>query len=384
VLCGLLEQAGLPFRVIAPQTEMPNIVASLDTGTAGRHLILNGHIDVFPAGDGTGWTHDPWSGDIAGGMLWGRGTADMKCGTVSLVLAYIYLHRLREHLRGKLTLTCVSDEETGGWWGTRFLLQNYPEECRGDCVLSGEPSSPHTVRYGEKGALRIVLTVRTPGSHGAYPHKSASATKIAARLIQSLEKLTELTPTPPHNIAPYLVRPDVHEALERGLGRGAAAVLPQVVVNVGVVRGGLKVNMTPGECILEVDIRLPIGLRRGDIERVLAGILADFPEVTLRTTDRHSYEPNWCDPSGELLEIIQDNAERVTGIRPVPVVTLAATDCRYWRELGIPAYVYGSSPGNMGARDEAVSTDEFLGVVRTHVLSAYDYLTRDGVRRSPN
>ena len=62
------------------------------------------------------------------------------------------------------------------------------------------------------------------------------------------------------------------------------------------------------------------------------------------------------------------------GIRPTPGVSIGGTDCRFWRERGIPAYVYGPSPNNMGAPDEYVSLDDLLGTVRVHALSAYDYL----------
>ena len=66
----------------------------------------------------------------------------MKCGTMASVITFAYLHRIRAELNGKLTLTAVSDEETGGKWGTRYLLENLGDECLGDCVLNGEPSSP--------------------------------------------------------------------------------------------------------------------------------------------------------------------------------------------------------------------------------------------------
>ena len=87
----------------------------------------------------------------------------MKGGTSASFITYAYLHRIRDELKGKLTLTAVSDEETGGRWGTRYLLENHADECLGDCVLNGEPSSPQTVRFGERGALRVVITVTTPG-----------------------------------------------------------------------------------------------------------------------------------------------------------------------------------------------------------------------------
>jgi succinyl-diaminopimelate desuccinylase len=371
-----LDGKGLAHRIVAPQETMPNIVASFSGPRPGRHLVLNGHIDVFPAGDGAGWKRDPWSGEVAEGAVWGRGTADMKGGTSASFITYAYLHRIRDELKGKLTLTAVSDEETGGKWGTRYLLENHPDDCLGDCVLNGEPSSPYTVRYGEKGALRVVLTVTTPGAHGAYPHRSASATKIAARLILDLEKLTELEPQLPEEVRRAFAPAEVREATEQGLGPGASDYVSKVVVNVGVIRGGLKVNMTPGECIMELDIRIPIGLDQARLRAALARILGAYPQVSMTVTEAHCYEPSWCDPAGEMLEIIRSNAHAITGIRPQPITTLAGTDCRYWRQRGIPAYVYGPSPGNMGTRDEGVAVEEFLGVVRTHVLSAYEYLTR--------
>ena len=85
------------------------------------------------------------------------------------------------------TLTIVSDEETGGRWGSGYLVEHHPE-LLGDCVLNGEPSSRYTVRFGEKGMFWLRFRVKTPGAHGAYPHLSASATKIAARLVLDLEK----------------------------------------------------------------------------------------------------------------------------------------------------------------------------------------------------
>lgn len=72
--------------------------------------------------------------------------------------------------------------------------------------------------------------------------------------------------------------------------------------------------------------------------------------------------------------IIQRNAEAVCGVRPLPNVSLAGTDRHFWRLRGVPAYVYGPTPYNMGAPDEYALIDDLLGTVHVHVLSAYDYL----------
>jgi len=143
-----LEAEGLAYRVIAPNEAMPNIVASFEGGAPGRHLVLNGHIDVFAVEDESRWTHGAWSGALVEGRIYGRGVADMKAGTTASIFTYRYLHRIREQLGGRLTLTAVSDEETFGPWGARHLIEHHPE-VHGDCCLSGEPSSPHTLRFGD-------------------------------------------------------------------------------------------------------------------------------------------------------------------------------------------------------------------------------------------
>ena len=182
---SLLDRKEVDYRIIDPHEQFPNVVATFEGSAPGKHLVLNGHVDVFPVGKHETWTHGPWSGAVADGKIWGRGAADMKCGTTCSIFTFLYLHRLRERVRGRLTLTAVSDEETFGPWGARYLMEHHPE-VHGDCCLNGEPSSPLSIRFGEKGPLWLKFTIRTSGAHGAYPHLSESATKIGARLIGDL------------------------------------------------------------------------------------------------------------------------------------------------------------------------------------------------------
>ena len=370
-----LKSRHLPYRVIAPQAHMPNLLATFDTQRNGRHLVLNGHIDVFPPGRDEHWRHGgPWSGTIEEGRLYGRGTADMKCGTIASFVTYALLHKHRDKLAGRLTLTAVSDEETGGKWGTGYLFKHHRDEVAGDCCLNGEPSSVHTVRYGEKTPHWLVFTIRTRGAHGAYVHMSDSANKIATRLMAALESLTGLRSDMPEAVARNLSDAAVRQALDDGLGKGAADLVPKVTLNIGMIDGGLKTNMIPSECKLEADIRLPVGVSKARMRTEVERILQGFPQVSVEEVSRPDDEPNWCDPDGEMLHLIQDAAVRVTGIRPVPVITLAATDARFWRLSGVPAYIYGCSPDLMGTYDESVGIEEFLNVVRVHALSAAAYL----------
>ncbi|WP_439580412.1 M20/M25/M40 family metallo-hydrolase [Elioraea sp.] len=371
VITRFLDRHELPWRTVAPKAEWPNIVGTFDTGRPGRHLVLNGHIDVFPVDETEAWTHGPWSGALANGKIWGRGVADMKAGTSASVMTYRYLHEARAALAGKLTLTCVSDEETFGPYGARWLVANEPEVL-GDCLLNGEPSSPHTIRFGEKAPLWLRFTVRTPGAHGAYTHLSESATKIAARLIADLDALAGDEVALPGRIG-EAVRAGA-AAADRAMGDGAGAIVQCYTVNIGTIKGGLKVNIVPGQCSFEADIRLPVGGSKDDIMRRVAEILRRYPTATAE--EINFTEPAACDPFHEMVGHMQANARAVSGIDPVPIISLGGSDARLWRQRGIPAYVYGPFPRGMGQKDENVDVEEYLHVVKVHVLSAFDYLAR--------
>jgi succinyl-diaminopimelate desuccinylase len=367
-----LETRRLPFRVIAPQPTMPNIVGTFEGREPGRHLVLNGHIDVFPADEqNERWTHGPWSGAIADGKIYGRGVADMKAGTSASIFTYAYLYRIREYLKGRLTLTAVSDEETFGPWGARYLMEHHPE-VHGDCLLNGEPSSPLTIRFGEKGPLWLRLTTRTRGAHGAYTHLTPSATKIAARLIIDLEELTTLQPSVPIDVADALA--GAVAAIDEAQGSGAKDILQRVTVNIGVIHGGQKVNMVPGTCWFEADVRLPPGLGKDAVLTRVRQILARYPHTTMEEINFSA--PSVCDPNHEMVGILRANAKALGRPDPAPIVSLGGTDARLWRQRGIPGLVHGPFPRGMAQADEHVEIEEYLHIVRMHVLSSFDYLSR--------
>jgi len=367
----LLTRHGVDCRVIAPNEIMPNIVATFDAAKPGRHLALNGHIDVFPVGDGEGWTRDPWGGELVDGRIWGRGACDMKCGTTASIFTFLYLRELRDELHGRLTLSAVSDEETFGPYGARYLFENHPEVF-GDCCLNGEPSSPWTLRFGEKGPLWLEFTVRTKGAHSAYTHASKSATGVAAKIIGELERLEGIPAPEGSNLAAALDH--AAAVTDRAYGAGASRIIRRVTVNPGVIHGGLKVNMVASQCTFEVDIRVPNGLDAPQILAEIDRIIASYPEVSYRQINYNP--PSWCPPDSEMAQLVRANAKEVAGIDPVPVISLGGTDARLWRYRYLPAIVYGPSPTGMGSVDEHVTVEEFFHVVKCHALSAYDYMSQ--------
>ncbi|MCR9255320.1 MAG: M20/M25/M40 family metallo-hydrolase [Alphaproteobacteria bacterium] len=370
VVRDYLKAQGLEHRVIDPHPEMPNIVASFEGAAPGRHLVLNGHMDVFPVSeDRHGWSHDPWGAEISQGRLYGRGACDMKPGTTASIVTYALLHRLKDRVKGRLTLTCVSDEETFGPWGARYLIENHPE-VHGDCLLNGEPGGPESIRFAERGPLWIDFIVRTKGAHGAYVHATESATKVAMAVARDLEELTEIDGELPHNIASAVDagRP----VMDRMMGMGAGDLASKVTLNIGLIQGGEKVNMIPSECRFSVDLRLPLGIDKPALLSKVDQIASRHPGTEWREVGGD--EPYWCDPHHEMVEIIKRNVAAFGHPEPTPIISLGGTDARLWRAIGVPAYVYGPYPHGMGSHDEYVDLEEFLHVVRTHLLSAWDYL----------
>src|SRR5436305_3641802 len=161
-LAAYLERAGFEVELLAAEPERPNLVADLRGEGDGPTLCYLGHVDTVLA-EPSEWTHDPWSGEVADGYLWGRGALDMKSQVAAEAVAGAAL--AREGWRpavGHLKLVFVADEETGGDVGAHWLTDQHPDRVRCDMLLDecGGPQFEwdgkryYGVCCGEKGIFR--------------------------------------------------------------------------------------------------------------------------------------------------------------------------------------------------------------------------------------
>ena len=150
---------GMEVTRVVGRAPAVNLIARLACGRPGRRLLFNGHLDTFPAGDASAWKGSPFSARVENGRIYGRGACDMKAGLAAAMMAAKVLAEECAALAGELVLTFVSDEETGGTWGTQYVLANVPE-ARGDAMISADAGSPRVVRFGEKGQLWVELNAR--------------------------------------------------------------------------------------------------------------------------------------------------------------------------------------------------------------------------------
>ncbi|KAJ5987496.1 hypothetical protein N7451_011861 [Penicillium sp. IBT 35674x] len=367
-LTQYLSDLGIPYKVIEPQQGQPNVVSEFQGGKGpGPRVILNGHIDVFPVADDTsGWNRDPWSGDVEAGRIYGRGVVDMKSGTASLVIAYAYLFTQRESLRGSVALFAVSDEETGGRWGTGFLIKEDRGRWGGDVMLSAEPSG-QTIRFSEKGTLRLSGSVATKGALGA---KGAvrTATIFLADVVDAIDFIT---PNPPPEIGSHLKDSDTLKAVDKAMGSGTSTIIALPTVNIGTISGGVKVNMIPESCKFELDIRLPVGLVAAEVMAVIEAVVPRYPDATieLKRQEAASNPSSFSSINHPNIGHLEENVNTVGGFHPRLIPSMGATDCKHYRYIGIPAYVYGCSPHSMAAMNESASVDEVLNVTKVHALA---------------
>jgi len=371
-VCALLESHGLPVEVVADQTHTPNLISSIEGISPGKHFVLIGHMDTYPAGDESQWSRPAFGGTLENGRLHGRGAGDMKSGLTALIFAYLTLATQRL-FNGRLTLLAVSDEMNFSPHGARLLVAQRPD-LLGDAVVDAEPTSPDFVLFGEKGMLWIEVTCKGASGAGAFAPGLPNAIEEMAVVLGEISGLREWQVTMPL---------EVTEALRVGGGAtGVAAkamtyvsdeVLPLVTVNFGLIAGGRKINLVADACRAEVDIRLPPGLALKQVTDFLDNVFARRENATYRIIQ--ATEPNWSDPNDRLFKLMLAHGERVSGLKPRLEFGITASDTRLFRAHRIPAALIGPRIANQGAADESIDAEDTVRCAKVFALTANDYLT---------
>jgi acetylornithine deacetylase/succinyl-diaminopimelate desuccinylase-like protein len=358
----ILTGVGFQCELLAAVPERPNLVARLSPThrSDGPTLCYLGHVDTVLA-DASEWTHDPWSGEIADGCLWGRGSLDMKSQVAAEVAAAAGLAREGwRPERGELLIVAVVDEETGGELGAKWLTETHPEKVRCDMLLN-EGGGPHFELDGqryygvccaEKGVFRFTVTTDGTAGHASMPKLGDNALlKLAPVLERFATRQPALTPT-----AEPL-------AFLRGVGEdeadpaAALARLEQIDPRLlqllepmfGVsfaptkVSASEKINVIPSKAELRVDCRVPPGLGEAEtqqaIEEVLGGLEGLRIDFTERITgNRSPLASPLMDSLGAWVSA-QD-----PGAKTVPTILPGFTDSRHFRAAFPECVAYGFFP----------------------------------------
>ena len=360
-LAGYLREAGFRVRLLGTSEQRPNLIADLDGADGGPTLTYLGHVDTVLA-DPSEWTHDPWSGDVVDGFLWGRGALDMKSQVAAEAVAGAAL--AREGWRpagGSLKLVFVADEETGGDVGAQWLCKAHPDKVRSDMLLNEGGGEVFVYggrrRYGvccaEKGIFRFKLTAHGAAGHASLPKTGDNALLKLAPVLERLaaaQSSFEITEGPAALLRALGEDPDdPGRALER-----VAATEPGLVTLIEPMLGVTlaptmahasdKINVIPSRAYLKVDCRVPPGLgeqsARTRLEHAL-GELADTLQIEFTETVTGNASP----VAGPLMDAIDRWVKtNDPGSETVPVILPGFSDSKWFRDAFPECTAYGFFP----------------------------------------
>jgi acetylornithine deacetylase/succinyl-diaminopimelate desuccinylase-like protein len=352
-VAGLLAEVGLDPQVFESRPKRASVVARIKGADENRPaLLIHGHLDVVPA-NADDWRHDPFSGDLADDCVWGRGAVDMK--DMDAMILAVVRQRLREGRKPArdVVLALTADEEAGGTWGAKYLVDNHADLFEGVTEAVGEVGGFSTTLAGqrlyllqtaEKGIAWMRLTARGTAGHGSMVQPDNAVTALAeavarigrhewpTRLIPSVREFLEGACTTlgvdfDHN------NPGASIGDIGPVARMIGATLKNTINPTGL-RAGYKVNVIPQTASAEIDGRFLPGYEEEfyeELDKLLGpSVTREFihSDIALETTaDGDLYEAM----TSSLLA--EDPEAKV-----VPYCLSGGTDAKWFSRLGMRCF----------------------------------------------
>jgi succinyl-diaminopimelate desuccinylase len=318
-----------------PDGPVENLLATRGADS-GPHFAFAGHLDVVPPGEG--WTADPFTPNVCGDLLYGRGAVDMKGSIAAFTAAAA---RIAGH-KGRLTLIITGDEEGPATYGTVALIDRMKaRHLIPDMCLVGEPTSTHrlgdTIKIGRRGSVNIWIEVAGTQGHVAYPHLADNPIPALVRILSAIEA--------------------IH--LDNGNHWFQASNIEVTTVDVG----NPATNVIPAKASARLSIRFN-DLQSGDalVERIRAVATGESARaiVTARI-----YGEAFLTPPGPLSTLIADAVRDVTGVEAELSTTGGTSDARYLVKL-CPVAEFGLPNATMHKLDEAASLTDIAALTEIY------------------
>jgi acetylornithine deacetylase/succinyl-diaminopimelate desuccinylase-like protein len=366
-LAHILSQEGYEPTVLESRPGRANLIARYRGSGEAPPLLLLSHLDVVPA-EPEHWQHPPFSGKLVDGSVWGRGALDMKSITAMQLMTMLLLQRGKVGLKRDVILAATADEEAGGVYGAKFLVDHHLDKIQAGHALSELGGFPvrlagkrfYLCQVAEKGSCAVKMRARGTPGHGSVPIHDNAIVKLA-RAVTAVSR----HPLPVHPTRPLL---EMVEALARSLGGlyglglrllpnpligpallhlfvrdpEQAAFFRALLRNTAtptVVQAGSRVNVIPGSAEVELDVRILPG---HSIENVLDELrVVVGSEVELEVAHvSHGVATTSDTPLFDVME--RGLLRHDPGAAVVPAMLTGATDARHLARAGIPCY--GFSP----------------------------------------
>ena len=316
-------------------------------GSAAPHVCFAGHTDVVPVGDAAAWTRDPFGGDIVGGVLFGRGAADMKGGVAAFVAAAAAV--IEGGIGGSVSLLITGDEEGDAVNGTvRMVEWAMANDQIPDMCVVGEPTNPDAlgdmIKNGRRGSLSGHLVVTGRQGHVAYPHL---ADNPLTRLVAMLAPVngTELDGGTPHFL------PSAANVTTIDVGNPATNVIP--------ARAEAKFN-------IRFNTEHSADSLRGWLEEHFTRVGGDWHAQWKANAD-----PFITDP-GPLTDMLAAAVTEITGRTPALSTTGGTSDARFITRM-CPVAEFGLVGKTMHQVDEHVDVadiEELCAIYQSFLVRA--------------
>ncbi|MCF7746296.1 succinyl-diaminopimelate desuccinylase [Sulfitobacter sp. M39] len=351
VLFDLLTEAGFDCAW-ADRGGIKNLFARWGNKGNTRSFGFNGHTDVVPIGNETDWTMPPFGAEIKDGIMYGRGTTDMKSGVAAFTAAAIDFVRDTPP-DGSIVLAITGDEEAEGIDGTRALL-DYMQEAgeRMDVCLVGEPTCPNKmgemIKIGRRGSLNAHFRVNGKQGHAAYPHRANNPMPAMMRLMDQLAS---------------------HQ-----LDAGTDHFDPSTLAIVTVDTGNPATNVIPAETRATVNIRFNDKHSGASLTTWLeeqAAAIRDSFGVQVELKVKISGE-SFITPPGELSDLVSKAVQAETGVTPELSTSGGTSDARFMKHH-CPVVEFGLVGQSMHEVDENVEVAQIhqLKSIYTRILKDY-------------
>jgi len=402
----LLLAAGFQTELLGCDPNRPNLITKLPGRGDAPPLLMYGHVDVVTTA-GQKWTYPPFEGRVADGCVWGRGALDMK-GGIAMMLAALLRAKAEGFVpAGDVVLAVLCDEETGGDFGAKYLVENHAGHFHGIRYAIGEAGGfsvylgtrrIYPIMVTEKQLCTIRAVVRGAGGHGSMPVRGGAMARLAKVLqrldsrrlpvhvtpaaSQTVEAMAKSMSFPANLLLRQILNPVMTDVMLAMFGSRRVALDPlfRNTVAATVVHASEKFNVIPSEITIALDGRLLPGFSPDQFIAELRRIVGQ--DVTLEVTrcDPGTAEPDmgWFDTLAEILR--QADPEGT----PIPFLFSGVTDGRFFRRLGIQTYGFTPMllPPHLKAWELGHSPDERVPVraVQFGADAIYEAVKRYGAQ----
>lgn len=369
---GFLASRSITSTIYTPAPNRANLLAKLEGDGSAAPVMLLHHMDVVPANRRM-WNSDPFAGTLSDDQVLGRGAVDDKGLGVMQLMAFGLLRDARVVLKRDVLLMAVSDEETGGDFGARWMIENHwPEiQCEyvwdeggtGTVGIMGD-RPVFAVSVAEKRGMTVILKAEGTGGHGSFAADSPLNRMVTAlnrlQTSQMPVQFSEVTKTFLRNVSEtqsfpssWLVR-NATMPLVRSLMVKKFADIPAInamlrdTVTLTSVQSGAGTNVAPDSALASLDVRLLPTTDKTEFLQRLRSVLSD-DSIVIESTD----PPLMVAPSAtdsEFFQVLKQVIQRTVHDSIVTLIqTPVGTDSRYFRAKG--AHAYGLLPAILTQAD---------------------------------